>query len=279
MTLISADAKGKLKTLLQPGQYKRLNEILYRRLGIVAITRDEVAEQMKYSDAQRKSIDEIIQKTQASVTALQQEAQEGKPQAELDKKFVELKTSEQLKLLELLKPDQQAVWRKLLGSPFDTSKLGRPAMKAPELIDTGEWVNSSPLKIAEQQGKVVVIHFYAFGCINCIHNYPAYREWQEKFKGRDVVLIGVHTPETSKERDVSRVRKKAEEEKLTFPILIDGKNENWDAWGNSMWPSVYLVDKKGNLRHFWPGELNWQGAEGEKFMREQIEQLLAEPAS
>ena len=276
---ITAEAKVKLKSILQPAQNKRLAEILLRRIGIVAIAREEVAALMGYTDTQREQIQKIIDETRTAVAALEKEMSEGKPREPLDKKFVELKTAEQVKLLGLLTPEQQAIWRKLIGAPFDVSKLGRPAMRVPELIDTGEWINSSPLRMADLRGKVVVVHFYAFGCINCIHNYPAYRAWQEKFKDREVALIGIHTPETAKERDAARVRSKAADEKLEFPILIDGKNENWNAWGNSMWPSVYLIDKRGYLRHFWPGELNWQGAEGEKFMREQVENLLGEPMS
>ena len=91
-------------------------------------------------------------------------------------------------------------------------------------------------------------------------------------------MIAIHTPETSTERESSYVRKKAVDEQLAFPILIDGKNENWNAWGNSMWPSVYLIDKRGYLRDFWPGELKWQGNDGEKYMRDRIDELLADPA-
>ena len=94
-----------------------------------------------------------------------------------------------------------------------------------------------------------------------------------------MVLIGIHTPETEKERDVEQVRRKAAEEKLSFPILIDGKSENWAAWGNSVWPCVYLIDKQGYLRDLWPGELKWNGRDGEKYMREKIDWLLSEPAS
>jgi peroxiredoxin len=123
------------------------------------------------------------------------------------------------------------------------------------------------------------VHFYAADCINCIRNYPWYREWHQRFKDKPVALIGIHTPETEAERDASAVRKKAADAKLEFPILIDGRNENWNAWGNSMWPSVYVIDKRGYLRFFWPGELKWQGNDGEKYMRERIEQLLLEPAA
>lgn len=61
-----------------------------------------------------------------------------------------------------------------------------------------------------------------------------------------------------------------------FPIAVDGQRKNWQAWGNNMWPSVYLIDKQGFVRHWWYGELNWEVGDGEKYMRERIEELLAE---
>ena len=98
------------------------------------------------------------------------------------------------------------------------------------------------------------------------------------FGGDDFVMIGIHTPETAAERVTETVRKKAAAEKLLYPIVIDGKSENWNAWGNSMWPSVYLVDKRGYLRYFWPGELKWQGQDGEAYLQARMEELLAEEA-
>ena len=84
------------------------------------------------------------------------------------------------------------------------------------------------------------------------------------------MLIGIHTPETASERESANVRRKAEAEKFAFPVLIDGDKQNWNAWGNAMWPSVYLIDKRGYVRQFWPGELKWQGNDGEKHMRDWI---------
>ena len=92
-----------------------------------------------------------------------------------------------------------------------------------------------------------------------------------------LTIIGIHTPEGGGEFDFEQVRKKAAEAKFTFPIVTDNEKKNWDAWGNSMWPSLYLVDKKGYIRYWWYGELNWQGQEGEKIMRQRIEELLEEP--
>jgi thiol-disulfide isomerase/thioredoxin len=251
--------------------------LLYRRLGTAAVLRDDLAARLRLTEPQRRQIKEICEQTQTAVAAIEKEASAGKPREPLEKKLTELKTKEQKQVLALLKPEQKAAWKEAVGAEFDFSKLGRPAFKAPELVDTGEWINAqAPLEIAKLRGKVVIVHFYASGCINCIHNYPSYREWHDKFRPQEVAMIGIHTPETAAERNVDGVRKKAAAEKLAFPVLIDGQSENWNAWGNSMWPTVYVLDKRGYLRHFWPGELKWQGSDGEKFLRERIEALIAE---
>jgi peroxiredoxin len=276
LTKAFEDLQAGLKSALSQTQHKRLNEIYMRRLGTNSLLRDDVAAKMRYSDAQRKEIEEIISETQKSVTALEKEASEGKPREPLEKKYTALKTDEQKRIIKLLKPNQQMAWRELVGADFEMAKLGRAAFKAPELVNTDDWINSSPIKLQELRGKVIVVHFYACGCSNCIHNYPWYHQWHEAFKDKGVVLVGIHSPETASERDSANVRKKAAAEKFEFPVLIDGKSENWNAWGNSMWPSVYLIDKFGYLRQFWPGELNWQGNNGEKYMREWIERLVAE---
>ena len=92
-----------------------------------------------------------------------------------------------------------------------------------------------------------------------------------------MVILGIHTPETAAEQDTDSVSRKADAAEWDFPVLIDSTKANWNAWGNSMWPSVYLVDRRGYLRYFWPGELKWEGATGDVWMRERIEELLAEP--
>lgn len=74
-----------------------------------------------------------------------------------------------------------------------------------------------------------------------------------------------------------RLRQRADEAAFTFPVVIDRTKANWNAWGNSMWPSVYLIDKRGYLRFFWPGELKWKGATGDQWMGARIDELLAEP--
>jgi peroxiredoxin len=270
------ECREQIEAVLKPAQQTRLTQILYRRLGWQSLMREEVVRQLKLSEKQQQEVSSIVEETRKVVTGLEKEASEGKPRGPLEEKFREARADEQKRILEQLSSPQRTAWSEMLGKSFDLAKLGQPEFKAPELVSAGEWVNSPGMRLADLRGKVVVVHFYAFGCLNCIHNYPAYRDWQQRFKNDDVVLLGIHTPETNAERDVLAVRQKAAKEKFGFPILIDGANENWNAWGNSMWPSVYVVDKRGYVRNFWPGELNWQGQEGEKFIRERIESLAKE---
>jgi hypothetical protein len=90
------------------------------------------------------------------------------------------------------------------------------------------------------------------------------------------VVIGIHTPETRAEKKIEMVRKKVKSNDMKYPIAVDGSAKTWQAWGNRMWPCVYLLDKKGNGRYRWDGELNFRGIKGEKIMRKKIEELLAE---
>lgn len=274
---VTAKARDEVERILTTAQRKRLSEILLQRQGSDALLQPEVATKLRYTSTQRDKIEDIISTMKSAVEELRKGSNGGASGDQLDRKLRNVQSDQQKKLLEVLKPAQRTAFQSLFGPAFDLSKLGRPAFKAPELIDSGEWINSGPLTLEGLRGKVVVLHFYAFGCINCIHNYPSYHEWTKRFQGKEVAIVGVHTPETSEERDTGSVRRKAAGEKFTFPILIDGKGANWNAWGNSMWPAVYVIDQRGYLRYFWPGELKWQGNDGEKFMRDRIEELLAAP--
>jgi peroxiredoxin len=147
---------------------------------------------------------------------------------------------------------------------------------APEFAPGTTWLQSKPLTLATLRGQVVVVHFWTFGCINCIHNYPAYKAWHEQYAGKGVTIVGIHTPEFQREADVERVRAKAEQNGLKFPIAVDRDEQNWKAWNNRYWPSIYLVDKRGRVRHNWEGELGSPGSDGERLLRQQIDELLAE---
>ena len=273
-----ADTMRRLEEMLAPAQVRRITEIANRQRGPAALVQPPLVEQMRYTPRQREGLEAVIAETLAATRDLEKRLGDGEPREPLDEAYRELKQDEIRRASEILSPAQRTVWRKALGADFDLAALGHPVFKAPALVDSGAWLNSESLTMEGLAGKVVVVHFYAFGCSNCIRNYPTYVAWQERFRDQDVVIIGVHTPETPTEEDVELVRRKAEEAGFRFPVLVDRTKGTWNAWGNSMWPSVYLVDKRGSVRHFWPGELKWRGATGDEWMHDRIEELLAEPA-
>ena len=90
------------------------------------------------------------------------------------------------------------------------------------------------------------------------------------------MLIGIHTPETNTEHDFQLLKKKLSDAKLSHAVAVDNDHVNWNSYGNRYWPSVYLIDKKGNARFRWDGELEWQGSGGGKIMHEKIKLLMAE---
>lgn len=269
-------SREQIKTILDSDQQKRLNEIELWVQGLRSLLRKDVIEKLGLTDQQQKQIQDAISNYQKEFQSLREKAQAGEPLAPLEKKNTELLTAAQKSVQKILKPDQRSKWGVLLGKPLDPMKLGTVKFKAPELVGQGPWVNSRPLTLENLRGKVVALHFWTFGCSNCIHNYPSYHNWMKQFADKDVVLLGIHTPEGSHEHDVETLQKKAAENNLSFPILVDNESLNWNAWGNSMWPTVYLIDKQGYVRYWWMGELNWQGQEGEKRFARHIEELLAE---
>jgi peroxiredoxin len=149
------------------------------------------------------------------------------------------------------------------------------ATPAPEFPAGVEWLQGGPLKLADLRGRVTVLHFWTNGCVNCIHNYPTYRAWQEKYAGKEVTIVGVHTPEFDREAPAERVRDRAKANGLKFPIVLDDKARVWKAWGNRYWPAVYLIDRKGRVRYRWEGELHLDTAAGKRFAAH-IDELLAE---
>jgi peroxiredoxin len=155
-----------------------------------------------------------------------------------------------------------------------STAVGNTHVPAPEFTGVTDWINSNPLKLADQKGKVVVVHFWTNGCINCIHNYVHYRAWEQKYKDdKRFLMIGVHTPEFQAEKDVERIKDRMDKNKLSFPVAVDNDSATWKAWGNQYWPCIYLVDKTGAIRHRWEGEL---GDDGYKKVSAMIEELLAE---
>ena len=174
-----------------------------------------------------------------------------------------------------LSREQQRLLALVIGNPFDTTKVERIYPLVPELIDSGSWIGEK-VRLSELRGKVVLVHFYAYQCGNCIANFPIYNRWQQELPSRGVVVVGIQTPETANERNFDNVAKAAKKDGFKFPVLVDLKSDNWTAWSNTMWPTVYVIDKKGFVRFWWQGELNWKGATGDQKIEELVSYLLDE---
>ncbi len=142
--------------------------------------------------------------------------------------------------------------------------------KAPELEGIQGWVNTEPLSLEALRGKVVLIDFWTYSCINCIRTFPYLSQWQEKYKDKGFVLLGVHSPEFEFEKKQENVEAAAKKYGLAYPIALDNNHETWRAFNNNYWPEHWLLDGEGNIRLHTVGEGHY--AETEKA----IQSLLIE---
>lgn len=156
------------------------------------------------------------------------------------------------------------------GSTKDNGQLlNVESYKAPEFRGIDTWINSEPQKLSDLKGKVVLIDFWTYSCINCIRTQPYLKEWYSTYKDSGLEIIGVHAPEFSFEKNPNNVRNAVKEAGLTYPIAMDNDLMTWAAYENQYWPSTYLIDQEGNVRRVHYGEGKY--AETEQAIR----QLLA----
>ncbi len=125
---------------------------------------------------------------------------------------------------------------------------------APEFTDIAEWLNSPPLTLASLRGKVVVVDFWDYSCINCIRTVPYLKQWNAKYASSGLVIVGVHSPEFEFEKATDNVRQAAAKAGMTWPLALDNDFATWRAYGNQYWPHKYLIDKDGRLRYDHIGE-------------------------
>jgi thiol-disulfide isomerase/thioredoxin len=138
------------------------------------------------------------------------------------------------------------------------------------LANATAWINSPALTEASLKGKVVLVQFWTFTCINWLRTLPYVRAWAEKYKSSGLVVIGVHAPEFTFERNLDSVRRATAEMNVGYPVAVDNDYAIWRAFSNQYWPALYLVDAKGSVRHHQFGEGEY--AETERM----IQRLLAD---
>jgi thiol-disulfide isomerase/thioredoxin len=177
-----------------------------------------------------------------------------------------------------------AMLASIVGAPSETLAEDKSMVKSttpaaiqlpvegtfPSLAGTTDWLNSPPLTASGLRGKVVLIDFWTYTCINWLRTLPYVRAWAEKYKNQGLVVIGVHTPEFAFEKNVDNVRWAAKDMQVAYPIAIDSDYNVWNAFNNDYWPALYFVDTQGRIRHHQFGEGDYEQSE------RVIQQLLTE---
>ena len=133
--------------------------------------------------------------------------------------------------------------------------------KAPEIIGITNWLNSQPLTPADLKGKVVLIDFWTYTCINCIRTLPHVTGWYEKYKDDGFVVIGVHSPEFEFEKKTENVQNAIKQYSINYPVAQDNDFKTWRNYNNRYWPAKYLIDSEGNLRYSHFGEGKYEETE------------------
>ena len=145
--------------------------------------------------------------------------------------------------------------------PTDPESLFTNHGPAPELVGGTGWLNTEPLTLKQLQGKVVLIDFWTYSCINCIRTLPYITKWYDKYKDQGFVVIGVHTPEFAFEKVKSNVETALQRYNITYPVMQDNNYKTWNAYKNQFWPAHYLIDKQGNVVYTHFGEGNYEATE------------------
>ena len=156
------------------------------------------------------------------------------------------------------------------NQPTKDGVLNVEPYPAPEFTGLDGWINSEPLTVSELKGKVVLVDFWTYSCINCIRNNPYLEGWYEKYKDQGFEIVGSHAPEFAFEKVRSNVEKAVIDQGLSYPVALDNNLSTWNAYDNRSWPTAYLIDSEGNVRRVHEGEGQYEETE------QAIRQLLEE---
>jgi len=168
----------------------------------------------------------------------------------------------------------QGELRKVRGNTreFASSSSLRDFGEAPQLAGLTNWINSDPLTLRKLRGKVVLVDFWTYSCINCLRTLPHVKAWYRTYRNRGLVVLGVHTPEFAFEHVPGNVEGAVQRLGIKYPVALDNDYATWNAFQNQYWPAKYLVDRQGHLRYYHPGEGQYDETEA------RIRTLLGESA-
>src|SRR5262252_10433786 len=151
---------------------------------------------------------------------------------------------------------------------FNAQTTGQSELAS--LESANDWLNSPPLTASSLRGKVVLVDFWTYTCINWLRTLPYVRAWHEKYRDQGLVVIGVHAPEFAFEKNVSNVRRAVKDMRIDYPVAVDSEHVIWRAFDNQYWPALYFVDAQGRVRYQHFGEGAYEQSE------KMIQDLLAE---
>jgi cytochrome c biogenesis protein CcdA/thiol-disulfide isomerase/thioredoxin len=161
----------------------------------------------------------------------------------------------------LAKQPRTSLLRKLSQSASDSSALNVQSTPAPQLQGLTNWINSPPQTLAQLKGKVVLVDFWTYSCINCIRSLPYVEKWYQTYHANGLVVLGINTPEFAFEHNPNNVAAAVKRDGITYPVALDNDYATWNAFNNNSWPADYLIDKAGNIRYVSLGEGDYDKTE------------------
>ena len=155
-------------------------------------------------------------------------------------------------------------------NPPTTHQASAAGPPAAEITGIAAWINSEPLALTDLRGRVVLLDFWTYTCVNCIRTFPQLKLWHDQYADDGLVILGIHTPEFEFEKDQANVFQATQDYGITWPVALDNDYVTWDNYLNSFWPAKYLIDAQGQVRYHRIGEGGYASTEGK------LRQLLAE---
>ena len=163
----------------------------------------------------------------------------------------------------------------LTGSSTFAVSVGQ----TPPTLQGGPWLNTpgeQGLTLSNLRGKVVLVNFWVYSCINCHNSLPTLQSWYASYHAQGLEIIGIHTPEFESDKPLANVRAALKEDNVTWPVMQDNNLTNWRAWDNHYWPAFYLIDRQGKLRAVHNGEISSRFPQAIPGLEATLKSLLAE---
>ncbi len=168
----------------------------------------------------------------------------------------------------LAKQHKNSIIHNLAQAATGSDVLNVQPAPAPQFQGLTNWINSPPLTMSQLRGKVVLVDFWTYSCINCIRTLPYIEKWYQAYQDKGLVIVGINTPEFAFEHNPANVAAAVKKDGILYPVALDNNDDTWNAYNNDSWPADYLIDKDGNVRYVSLGEGDYDKTE------EAIQELL-----